>query len=61
MDLLTEIRDIASRGNQMRIDFDNSLSVSDILNLIGLIRNNFKDCEKKNDVNVHVWGYFLQS
>lgn len=45
MELLTEIRDIASRGNQMRIDLDNrnSLSVSDILNLTGLIRNNFKD------------------
>lgn len=45
MELLTEIRDIASRGNQRRIDFDNrdSLSDSDILNLTGLTRNNFDD------------------
>lgn len=45
MGLSTEICDIASRGNQRRIDFDNrnSLSDTDILNLTGLTRNNFDD------------------
>lgn len=48
MELLTEIRDIASRGNQRRIDFynRNCLSDSDILNLTVLTRNNLDDCGK---------------
>lgn len=45
MELLTDIQDIASRGNQRHVDFDNrnSLSDADILNLTGLTRNNFDD------------------
>lgn len=45
MELLIEIHDIASRGNQRRIDFDNinSLSDADILNSTRLDRNNVDD------------------
>lgn len=45
MSLITEIRDIAIKGNEKRIDFDNdkSLSDSDILTLTGISRRNLDD------------------
>ncbi|XP_062596793.1 uncharacterized protein LOC134258281 [Saccostrea cucullata] len=45
MELITEIREIAVRGSEKRIDFDNvkSLSDSDVLTLTGITKKNFDE------------------